>query len=100
MADIAARIPLILFKEGDKTIAYSPALDLSTCGDTKQQARRKFSEAAAIYLSELRAMGTLDEILEESGWQKDVSKRGWIPPVYKSASEEVEIPTGLLRNRP
>ena len=95
MADIAAKIPVILFKEGDKTIAYSPALDLSTCGDTEQQARQRFSEAAVIYLRELRAMGTLDEILEESGWQKDVRERIWIPPVYKSASEEVKIPTGV-----
>jgi hypothetical protein len=95
MADVAAKIPVILFTEGDKTVAYSPALDLSTCGDTEQQARRRFSEAAAIYLSELRAMGTLDEILEESGWRKNVRERIWIPPVYKSASEEVKIPTGV-----
>jgi hypothetical protein len=95
MADISAKIPVILFQEGDKTIAYSPALDLSTCGDTEQQARRRFSEAALIYLSELMAMGTLDEVLEESGWQKDVRKHIWISPVYKSASEEVKIPTGV-----
>ena len=95
MADIASKIPIILFKEGDKTIAYSPALDLSTCGDTERQAHQRFSEAAVIYLNELRAMGTLDEILEENGWQKDVRKQIWIAPVYISASEEVKIPTGV-----
>jgi len=63
MADIAAKIPVILFQEGGKTIAYSPALDLSTCGDTEQQAHQRFSEAAAVYLNELRAMRTLDEVL-------------------------------------
>lgn len=66
MKNMATTVPVILFREGDKTVAYSPALDLSTCGDNEQQARRRFAEAMAIYLNELKAMGTLDEVLEES----------------------------------
>lgn len=95
MADISAKIPVILFQEGDKIIAYSPALDLSTCGDTEKQARQRFSEAVTVYLKELKLMGTLEEVLEESGWQKDAREGGWIPPTYKSASQEVRIPLGV-----
>jgi hypothetical protein len=31
---IQAKIPVILFEEGHKVVDYSPAIDLSTCGDT------------------------------------------------------------------
>lgn len=95
MADIAATIPVILFQEGDKVVAYSPALDISTCGNDENQARRMFSEAAIIFLNELKDMGTLEEVLEESGWHKDARKKAWLPPVYKSASEEIIIPAGV-----
>ena len=95
MADIAATIPVILFQEDDKVVAYSPALDISTCGSDEKQARRMFSEAVVIFLNELKDMGTLDEVLEENGWRRDAGKRAWLPPVYKSASEEIIIPAGV-----
>ena len=96
MASIEAKIPVLFFQEGKKVIAYSPALDLSSCGDTEQQARKRFGEAASIFLSEIHKMGTIEEVLEECGWHKIPNQNTWAPPVYKSCTEEsVKIPAGV-----
>lgn len=93
MAHIEAKIPVLFFEEGNKVIAYSPAFDLSSCGDTEEQARKRFAEAVAIFLDEITTMGTLGEILEECGWHKASGKHQWAPPVYKACTEEpVRIP--------
>lgn len=95
MAGVEAKIPVLFFEEGKKVIAYSPALDLSSCGDSEEQARQRFAEAAMIFLDEIEAMGTLSEILEEYGWHKAPGKDKWLPPVYKGSTEEaVRIPVG------
>ena len=63
--NIQTRIPVILFEEGKKIVAYSPALDISTYGNTEEQARKRFAEAAGIFFDEIVKMGTVDEVLEE-----------------------------------
>lgn len=67
-----AEIPVLLFEEGDKVVAYSPALDLSNCGKDRPEAVRKFGEAVYIFLEELVEMGTLAAVLEELGWRKSM----------------------------
>jgi len=90
---ILAKIPVIFFEEGDKLIAYSPALDLSTCGDNLEQAKKRFAEAATIFINEASQMGTLEEVLAECGWQKTPSGQAWTPPLYVGQlQEEIEIP--------
>jgi hypothetical protein len=96
MDDLNARIPVILFEEGSKFIAYSPAIDLSTCGDSEEQARRRFIEAATIFFEEITRMGTIDDVLTECGWQKVTGKQTWLPPKYRSCTEElVPISSGM-----
>jgi len=90
--DIKAKIPILFFEEGDKVIAYSPAFDLSSCGDTEGKARKRFAEAIAIFLGEITRMGTLNEVLEECGWRKVPKEHGWYPPVYKATEEVISIP--------
>ncbi len=90
--DIKANIPVLFFEEGNKVIAYSPAFDLSSCGETEEKARSRFAEAVAIFLSEVTRMGTLNEVLAECGWRKVPEKQGWYPPVYKTTEEAISIP--------
>lgn len=92
MKNIEAKIPVLFFQEGNKVIAYSPAFDLSSCGDTEEKARSRFAEAIAILLGETTRMGTLNEVLEECGWRKVSKKHGWYPPVYKATEEVITIP--------
>ncbi|MBI4187899.1 MAG: hypothetical protein HY529_01705 [Chloroflexi bacterium] len=90
---VKGKIPFFVFKEGNKFVAYSPALDLSTCGDTEKQARVRMAEASRILLDELMRMGTLEDVLTEFGWKKITSENAWSPPTYKQ--EFVEVPAGV-----
>ena len=75
-------LPVTIFREGKSYVAYSPALDLSTCAPTYKKARANFSEIVQIFIEELVEMGTLDEVLKDLGWQK--IKSNWQPPVVVS----------------
>ena len=59
-----------IFKEGNEFIAYSPVLDLSTCGKNYDEVMRRFEEIVYIFFEELIKKGTLNETLENLGWRK------------------------------
>ena len=59
-------------------VAYTPELDLSSCGESEEKARDNLHEAAAILLEELERKGKLKEFFREMGFQKE--KTRWIPP--------------------
>ncbi len=63
-------LSVTFLKEGDQFVAYAPALDLSTCGKTLEEARRRFGEAAVLFVDELHRKGTLNEVLFGLGWQQ------------------------------
>jgi predicted RNase H-like HicB family nuclease len=60
-----------IFKEGEMYVAYVPALDVSSCGTTDEEARRNIRDAVRGFLAASEAMGTLDEILAEAGYQHE-----------------------------
>lgn len=66
--NISVRIEL--FKEGDVYVALSPELNVSSYGDTIETAKASFKEALEAFLEECREMGTLEEVLEETGFLK------------------------------
>lgn len=63
----------VIFKEDNVYIAYCPQLDVSSCGDTSEEAVRMLKEAVRLFLEETEKMGTLESILSEAGfhWDKD-----------------------------
>lgn len=79
-------LPISILREGDSFIAYTPALDLSTVGDTMEQAQRRFEEAVQLFFEEISAKGTVNEALEELGWQKKNNQ--FTPPVVVSHQTE------------
>ena len=80
-----------IIKEGESFIAYSPALDLSTVGDSFEQAQQRFEEAVQIFFEELDKKGTTEEVLTELGWQKQDNEL--TPPVVVSNStKQFSIP--------
>jgi len=90
MKRVLAKLPVIFLKEKQEFVAYTPALDLSTAGKTIDEARIHFKEAAQLFLETCQTMGTLDEILEELGWEKQSGD--WVPPlVVEQGSETVSI---------
>lgn len=73
-----ASLPVTFLREGKQFIAYTPALDLSTSGDTFEQVKKRFSEIVGIFFEECLNMGTLESILSDLGWIK--RKSLWNPP--------------------
>lgn len=69
MLDIKAEI----FQEDELYVALCPSLNVSSYGDTLEAARQSLAEAVEGFLEECHAMGTLEEVLEESGFVKTSS---------------------------
>jgi len=71
-----------IFKEGDTYVAYVPALDVSSCGATDDEARRNIRDAVRGFLASSADLGTLDEILKEAGYEREGSR--WRAPEFVS----------------
>jgi len=79
MNKITFSLPVNILKEGKSFVAYTPALDISTVGDTLEEAKNRFEEAVNIFFEETSSAGTLEKALEELGWEK--RKKQYYPPV-------------------
>ncbi len=69
-----------IFKEGKMYVAYSPELDVSSCGQTVDEARANLKEALLGFLESAYERGTLEEILTEAGYLPDKLKASWRSP--------------------
>lgn len=56
--------------EDDVYVALSPELNVSSFGETIYEAKESIKEAIEAFFEECREMGTLNEVLEESGFLK------------------------------
>ena len=63
-------LPVSIFREGEAFVAYSPALDLSTSGETFELVQKRFHVIVGIFFEELERMGTTDKVLESLGWNR------------------------------
>jgi len=59
-----------LWKEGNMYVSYCPELDIVSCGETVYQAKSNLKEVILINLEEAQRLGTLEQILEESGFDE------------------------------
>lgn len=51
-------------------VAYSRELHVSSCGGTAKRASANLAEAVRLFLEQASSMGTLAQILEESGYRR------------------------------
>ncbi|MCD6169642.1 MAG: type II toxin-antitoxin system HicB family antitoxin [Candidatus Latescibacteria bacterium] len=65
------------FREGDLYVGLAPELCVSSFGETLEEAERSLEEAVEAFLEECKAMGTLEEVLEEAGFAKKGNQ--WFP---------------------
>jgi len=64
-----------IWKEGNMYVSYCPELDISSCGEFIEQAKKNLKEAILINFEETKKMGTFEQFLQEAGFeniQKDV----------------------------
>ncbi|GAB6393659.1 MAG: type II toxin-antitoxin system HicB family antitoxin [Treponematales bacterium] len=89
------KLTILFFRESENTIIAScPALDISTCGATFEEARANCAEMLDLFFEEASRMGTLEQILSESGLTKSATRHA--PPVFLTAeTEEVRVPCSL-----
>ena len=71
-----------IFKEGDAYVAHAPALDVSSCGATDEEARSNILDAVRGFLAASADLGTLDEILREAGYRREGDE--WLAPEFVS----------------
>jgi predicted RNase H-like HicB family nuclease len=78
-------VKIEIFKEGEVYVALSPELNVSSFGETVEEARESLQEALAAFLEECEQMGTLEEILEEAGFVKVNGRWEHRKPVSEAA---------------
>jgi len=66
------------FKEDDLFVSLSPELGVSSFGKTAKEAKNSLKEAIQLFLEECHRMGTLKDVLEESGFK--VRGSSWQAP--------------------
>lgn len=60
---------VIVFQEGKAYVAYSPKLDVSSCGNTVDEAKSNLKTAVRLFIEESSKLGTLEDILDEAGYE-------------------------------
>jgi predicted RNase H-like HicB family nuclease len=68
MINLSVRIEL--FKEGDVYVALSPELNVSSFAESIDDAKESLREAIELFVEECQEMGTLEDVLEESGFSR------------------------------
>ena len=76
---IQIEFDVIVFREDKSYVTYCPEFDISSCGKSVEHAKEMLRTAIRLFLEETEKMGTLEEILEEAGYKKDVTGK-WLPP--------------------
>ncbi|MBI2097931.1 MAG: type II toxin-antitoxin system HicB family antitoxin [Candidatus Vogelbacteria bacterium] len=71
-------VTIQIFREGQTYVAHNPELNVSSCGDTLDQAKSNLKDALVGFLKSAQKLGTLEGILEEAGYVRN-DKR-WVEP--------------------
>lgn len=87
------KLPVSIIKEGKKYVAYSPALDLSTSGNSYESVKKRFEEIVDIFFEELVENNTVEDVLYNLGWKRVQSK--WSPPMI--ISQELQTVSVMAR---
>lgn len=70
-----------IFKEDNQYVSICPELNVSSFGDTPEEAKHSLQEAVSLFFEECHRMGTLKQVLEEAGFSR-ITKPipQWISP--------------------
>ena len=59
-----------IFPDGGCFVGFCRELDVSSFGDTQEDASSSLQEAVEVFLEGCKELGTLDDVLSESGFDK------------------------------
>lgn len=60
-----------IFREDDLYVGFCPELNVSSFGDTIEEAKHSLHEAVEAFVEECKVMGTLGEVMEEAGFTQE-----------------------------
>ena len=75
-----------LSREDDTIVALCPEFNVSSFGDTPEEASASLYEAVTLFLEECQRMSTLETVLEEAGYRLTETRgrkqliRKWVQP--------------------
>ena len=81
-------IRIEIFKEGEEYVAFSPELNVSSFGETIEEAKLAIKEAIEAFMEECEKMGTLGDVLEEAGFKRNMDV--WVSR-YPVAEERLAL---------
>jgi predicted RNase H-like HicB family nuclease len=69
-----------IWKEGDQFVAHAMPLDVMSSGPTPEAARKALDEAVHLFLATAADVGTLEQILQEAGYE--FQEENWVSPAW------------------
>ena len=69
-----------IWQEGEQFVAHAMPLDVMSAGYTPEEARRALDEAVHLFLGTAAEAGTLEEVLDEAGYQRE--RESWVSPAW------------------
>jgi len=81
-----------IWQEGNQYIAHALPLDVMSSGPTPEAARRAVDEAVQCFLRTAADMGTVDQVLEECGFER--RNGAWVSPNWISVERHAIAVTG------
>jgi predicted RNase H-like HicB family nuclease len=80
-----------IWKDGNQYIAHAMPLDVISAGPTPEEVRKALDEAVHLFLVTAADMGTLEEILQESGYE--FRQGGWASPSWVAIERRSAVVT-------
>jgi predicted RNase H-like HicB family nuclease len=80
-----------IWKEGNQYMAHAMPLDVMSAGLSPEEARKALDEAVHLFLVTAAEMGTLEEILQESGYE--FQRGGWVSPSWLAIERRLTVVT-------
>jgi predicted RNase H-like HicB family nuclease len=91
--ELKFRIPVKLTKKRKWYVASCPVLDVASQGETEKKARDNLVEALTLFLTTCIDIGTLNDVLKQSGFKTVEAKR-----LKTKEKDYINIPLYLLAN--
>lgn len=84
-ATFSINLPYRIVRDGKYLVASCPLLDVSSFGKTKDEALAMLSEAVGLFLAGCFELGTLEQVLRESGFIKSIES-------IRRARQRISVP--------
>ena len=80
-----------IWKEENQYIAHAMPLDIMSSGPSPEEARKALDEAVHLFLVTAADMGTLEDVLQESGYE--FRQGSWVSPSWVAIERRSAVVT-------